>query len=101
MVTVAGVGVAGIGLFFETAPLLHLIFSFIAFFFGVLSAIAAFKIQKPPLSHLSVIMGAVSLLALILLATKNDLGLGISGMERMIVLPNNSVGNRFRRLLNR
>ena len=87
LVIVAGAGAAGVGLFPETVPLLHPIFSFIAFFFGAISAIAAYKIQKPHMSYLSVIMGAVSLLALILFATKNDLGLGIGGMERMVAYP--------------
>jgi hypothetical membrane protein len=87
LVTMAGTGAAGVGLFPETVPLLHMIFSFIAFFFGALSTIAAYKIQKPPLSHLSVIMGAASLLALILFVTKNDLALGIGGMERMVAYP--------------
>jgi len=42
---------------------------------------------KPPLSYISVILGAISLVALVLMVSGNDLGVGIGGMERMIAYP--------------
>ncbi|HKZ93843.1 MAG TPA: DUF998 domain-containing protein [Candidatus Bathyarchaeia archaeon] len=87
LVALAGVGAIGVGLFPENVPPLHGIFSFVAFFFGAVSAIAAYMIQKSPIRYFSVLMGVMSLLALILFATRNDLGLGIGGMERMIAYP--------------
>ena len=87
LAALAGVEAAGVGLFLETVPLLHFAFSFTTFFFGALSAIAAYKIQKSPLSYFSVLMGIVSLAASALFVTENDLGLGIGGMERMVAYP--------------
>ena len=83
----AGIGVMGVGIFTEDAGVIHTIVSFIAFFFGGLSAIAAYKLEKPPLNYISIIMGIITLTALVLFGTKNFLGLGQGGMERMIAYP--------------
>jgi hypothetical membrane protein len=66
----------GVGLFPETAGIIHTITSFIAFFFGGLSAVASHKLVKPPFAYLSVLMGLISLVALALFGSKNFLGLG-------------------------
>ena len=84
----AGIGAAGVGIFTERAPYgLHPIFSFITFFFAALASIVAFRILRPPLSYVSVVVGLGSLAALGLFASGNFLGLGAGGMERMIVYP--------------
>jgi len=83
----AGVGAMGVGLFPETAGILHSVFSLITFLFGGLSAIAAYKIEKSPLNYFSVILGIVTLIALALYTSSNFLGLGPGGMERMIAYP--------------
>lgn len=85
--SLAGIGAIGVGVFTEKAGILHGIFSLVVFLFGGLSAIASYKLQKPPLSYLSVILGVVVLLALILFTTGNYLALGKGGMERMIAYP--------------
>jgi len=77
----------GVGLFPENFGLLHTIPSFITFFFGALSTIASYKLQKRPLSYLAIILGLLSLLALILFALDICLGLDKGGMERMIAYP--------------
>jgi hypothetical membrane protein len=81
------IGMMGVGLFPETAGVIHTIVSFIAFFFGGLSAVASYKLVKPPFAYLSVLMGSISLVALALFGSKNFLGLGPGGMERMIAYP--------------
>jgi len=81
----AGIGLMGVGVFPENVEVIHPIVSLIALLFGGLSAIAAYKLEKPPLSYISVIMGSVALIALVLFITQNFLGLGEGGMERMIV----------------
>lgn len=83
----SGVGMVGVGLFPETAGIFHLITSFIAFFFGGLSAIATYKLVKAPFAYLSVLMGMISLIALALFISEIFLGLGPGGMERMIAYP--------------
>ena len=83
-----GIGAMGVGVFTENAPYgLHLIVSFITFFFGAITTIVTFRVLRPPLSYLSVLLGLGSLVALGLYISKNYLGLGGGGMERMIAYP--------------
>jgi len=96
-----GIGSMGVGIFPENSPyMLHTAFSLIAFLFSALSAIASYKIQKPPLSYFAVILGLMSLVALVLFAYSETfvnlcgaqaaelyLGLGKGGLERMIAYP--------------
>lgn len=83
----SGLGAIGVGLFPETAGFLHLIVSFITFFFAGLGAIAASKIVKSPFSYFSILMGLTSITALVLYGSNIYLGLGPGGMERMIAYP--------------
>lgn len=83
----SSIGLVGIGLFPENAGIVHFIASFIAFFFGGLSAVASCKLVKPPFAYLSFLMGIISLIALVLFGSKLFLGLGPGGMERMIAYP--------------
>lgn len=87
VVVLAGIGAIGVGVFPETFPFPHTIASFVAFAFAALSAIVAFRVLRPPLSYVSVLIGAASLAALGLFVSKTYAGLGIGGMERMIVYP--------------
>lgn len=84
---IAGIGVMGVGLFPEDVPVLHTVSSLIAFLFSGLSAVISYKVEKPPFSYFSVVLGAVTLLALLLFTSGNFLGLGVGGMERMIAYP--------------
>ena len=83
----SGLGAVGVGLFPETAGFLHVIVSFITFFFGALAAIAASRLVKEPFSYFSVLMGSASIFALVLYGLNIYLGLGPGGMERMIAYP--------------
>lgn len=83
----ASIGALGVGLFTEDAGFIHGFFSFIVFFFAGLSAIASYKIQNPPFSYLSTILGCATLLALVLFGSSVFLGLDKGGMERMIAYP--------------
>jgi len=85
--TIASVGAMGVGLFTEDVLVLHAIFSLITFIFAGLSAIISYKMQKPPLSYLSVMLGAFALLAIVFTFSGTYLGLGKGGMERMIAYP--------------
>lgn len=83
----SGLGAVGVGLFPETAGFLHVIVSFITFFFGALAAIAASSLVKKPFTYFSVVLGLASLSALVLYGFEIHLGLGPGGMERMIAYP--------------
>jgi hypothetical membrane protein len=87
LAALTGIGAMGVGLFTEDAGVIHGIFSLITFLFGGLSAIVSYRLQKPPLSYLSIILGVLSLLSLVLFGSGVYLGLGKGGMERMIAYP--------------
>jgi len=82
-----GIGDLGVGLFPETMLLPHSISAFFIFVFGGLVAIKAYKVEKPPLNYLSILIGMFSLATLFFFSMGIYLGLGIGGMERMIVYP--------------
>lgn len=92
-----GIGAMGVGIFPETFGMVHTVFSLIAFLFGALSAIASYKIQKPPMSFLAVILGFMSLAALAVFiigevylryfSTVLNMVIGLGGTERMIAYP--------------
>ena len=85
----------GVGIFPENSPEMHELVTGIAFIFGGLVPIAAYRLLRRPLNYLSVVMGLLSLSALVLLFAEYSfgfgqqyfLGLGPGGMERMIVYP--------------
>ena len=83
----AGLGAMGVGLFPETAGVIHDIVSLITFVFAGLSAIVSYGLQKAPLSYFSILLGAMTLGALALFGSDIFLGLGPGGMERMIIYP--------------
>jgi len=96
-------GAIGAGVFTEDYRVAHGAVSFIAFLFAGLSAIASYRALQKPFSTISIILGAISLSALVLFSagittsgslTSNIvynsnfyLGLGPGGMERIIVYP--------------
>jgi len=87
LLTLTGVGAMGVGLFPENLGIVHTIAALITFLFGGLAVIVSYKLMKTPLSYFSVLLGAVSLVALVLFGSGNYFGLGKGGMERMIAYP--------------
>ena len=87
LLILTGVGAMGVGLFPENFGTVHGIASLITFLFGGLTAIMSYRLVKPPLSYFSVLLGVMSLVALVLFGSGNYLGLGKGGMERMIAYP--------------
>jgi hypothetical membrane protein len=86
-ILLAGIGAVSVGVFPETTGVVHLLASFIAFFFSGVSAVLSFRASTPPLSYVFVVLGLVVLLSLALYATDTYLGLGQGGMERLIAYP--------------
>ena len=84
----SGVGAIGVAIFDMNAfSEVHAAFAVMAFAFGNLAAIISRAMVRPPLSWLFVMLGLIGLSALVLMGTDNDLGLGIGGMERLILYP--------------
>ena len=83
----SGIGAIGVGVFNENYPYVHRPSAFLAFFFGNLAAVYSYKLVRPPLSFVFAFLGLIGLSALALYGAKVYLGLGIGGMERMILYP--------------
>ena len=76
LLVLAGVGAMGVGVFPENSPAIHEIVSDIAFIFGGLLPIAAYRLARKPFSYFSVAMGVLSLSAMILMSAQYSFGLG-------------------------
>jgi hypothetical membrane protein len=87
MVVLTGIGAVGVGIFPETAGILHSIFSLVVFLFAGLNAILNSRLQRKPMMYFSIVLGLATLAALVLYVGGNYLGLGAGGMERMVVHP--------------
>ena len=86
-ILLAGLGAIGVGLFPETTGIIHLVAAFITFIFMGLAALMSYRIVRSPLNYVSIILGVLTLVTLLLFTTGNNLGLGVGGMERIIVYP--------------
>ncbi len=87
MIALAGVGALGVGLFPETTGIWHSIFSLIVFLFAGLAALTTARFQRKPMFYFSIILGLLTLVALVLYIGGEYLGLGPGGMERIVVYP--------------
>ena len=88
LLVIWGVAEFGVGIVAENISLpVHVVFALVAMVFGGASAIMSYKFVKSPLSYISVILGAVTLSALVLFISGVYLGLGLGGMQRFIIYP--------------
>jgi len=87
LLVLTGVGAMGVGLLPETAGAVHSVVSLIAFVSAGVSALWSFTVMKSPFRYVSVVLGVMGLVALGLYIARVTLGLGVGGMERMIVYP--------------
>lgn len=88
LLVVGGVAIVGLGVFAENVFLpAHMIFSLVTFVFAATSAIMSSKFEKSPLSHVSVILGLVTVLAIFLSTFGFYFGIGYGGMERLVIYP--------------
>ncbi len=83
----AGIGAVCVGLFPETLGLPHSLSALTAFLFGGIAAIVSSRQVRMPIAPLFLLLGAVTLTALVLEIADLTLGLGHGGMERMIAYP--------------
>nr|WP_321352153.1 DUF998 domain-containing protein [uncultured Methanoregula sp.] len=87
LMALTGFGQIGVGLFPETTGTLHFLSAAIVFFFGGILAIYSFRIFPKPWAVISVILGVVTLIAIVLLEMKLYCGIGKGGIERIIAYP--------------
>jgi hypothetical membrane protein len=93
LLVISGIGWVGIGVFaLNTSLPVHLLSAQFAMAFGLASVFMSYKFEKSPLSYVSVILGAVTLLAIVLSMSGQInsgfyLGLGLGGMQRFMIYP--------------
>ncbi len=87
LILLTGIGATGVGLFPETTGPPHGLFALVAFLFGGLAAIYSYRLVGGIFAYLCVVLGLLSLCALVLYSTGNTGVLHRGGMERMIVYP--------------
>ena len=94
LLVMTGVGNVVVGVVAENIFLpVHSFFALVMFVFWAASAIMSYKFEKSPFSYVSVILGAVTFLAIVLsllgehISSGFYLGLGFGGMERLTVYP--------------
>lgn len=88
LLALSGVGAVGVGVFnVEDAQLPHRVSALAAFLFGNMAVLYSSRMVRPPLSYVFALLGLVGLSALALFGAKIYLGLGVGGMERMILYP--------------
>jgi hypothetical membrane protein len=89
------IGSMGVGIFTKDAGTIHSVAALFFFLFSGLSAIFAvicsyvhgFKLMKMPFSAVAVILGLIELGGFALFIGKIYFGLGVGGMQRMVVYP--------------
>ena len=83
-----GIGAIGVGSVNENyISLVHRASALAAFLFGNLAALCSHRMVRPPVSYVFILLGLIGLSALALYGGEMYLGLGVGGMERMIVYP--------------
>lgn len=87
LLVISGVGAIMLGVFPETVWGLHKLGAFLAFIFAAAAAVNAFWVFSGPSRYISVVLGAISFLAMMLSVTEVFLGVGPGGMERMVLYP--------------
>ena len=90
----SGIGAAGVGTFNEHFGDIHLIFALFAFVFASIASFFVLSKKRDGMAIIWAILGAFGLIALILftltieVSHNYDLGLGVGGIERLILIPN-------------
>ena len=88
LLLLSGIGAIGVGVFdMDSWPWIHRVSALLAFLFGNVAALYSRRLVRPPVSHVFAVLGLVGLSALALFGAGIYLGLGIGGMERMILYP--------------
>lgn len=85
---VVGIAAAGVGLFPETTGLPHDLFAITAFLIGSIIVMLSSRLVKGQIGYFFIVLGIISLASLLFgLLSKNYLGLGFGGMERLVFYP--------------
>jgi hypothetical membrane protein len=88
LILLNGIGALSVGIFNESFGNIHGYVSLLTFVAGALTSIVSYRYVKSPFSYMAVVLGVFSLLALVTWQVAGStLGLGVGGIERMVVYP--------------
>jgi hypothetical membrane protein len=87
LLALVGIGAAGAGIFPETTGIIHHLFTLVGFLSAGLVALVGARLTKKPMFYFSIVLGLVSLVALVLYIGGDYGWLGAGGMERLIAYP--------------
>jgi hypothetical membrane protein len=96
LLTLAGLGAMGVGIFPGHLQPMHSIFTLIAILFGSFATIASYYNQKKPMSYISLVLGLVAIASSIVFfpylglptgSTESFLGMTKGSMERWAIYP--------------
>lgn len=96
LITLAGVGAMGVGLFPGYLQPMHSIFTLIAILFGSFATVASYQYQKKPMSYISLALGILALASSLVFfpylglptgSTETYLGMAKGSMERWAIYP--------------
>ena len=88
LLALSGIGAIGVGAFnLNYIPLVHRLSALAAFLFGNLAVLYSYRMVRPPVSYVFALLGLIGLSALALYGAGIYVGLGVGGMERMILYP--------------
>jgi len=96
LLTLAGIGAMGVGIFPGYLQPMHSIFTLLAILFGSFATVASYQHQKRPMSYISIVLGVVALASSIVFlpylglptgSTVTFLGLAKGSMERWAIYP--------------
>ncbi|MFW9966989.1 MAG: DUF998 domain-containing protein [Candidatus Thorarchaeota archaeon] len=96
LLTLAGIGAMGVGIFPGYLQPMHSIFTLIAILFGSFATVASYRHQKKPMAYISIVLGIVALASSIVFlpylglptgSTETFLGLAKGSMERWAIYP--------------
>jgi hypothetical membrane protein len=87
LIVLSSLGAVGVAVLPETAGVAHTLASLVTFLFAGLSAVATYRLQRPPLSYFSIALGCLTLTALAFYGAGVYLSLGEGGMERVMAYP--------------
>lgn len=87
LLAISSIGAMGVGIFHEYVVAYHNTSALLAFLFAALTALLSYRLVGRPLGYLSAALGLMSMGAIVFANLGYDLGLGVGGIERMILYP--------------
>lgn len=87
LIAISSIGAMGVGILTEGSGGFHTLFASLAFGVGAIACLYCYRFKFVPLRYIYLGLGIMALTAFLLTAAKINFGLGMGGIERMILYP--------------